>query len=257
MVKKSLDIAEQLHYLEEYKNIKVDYASAERLLSEVGYINVISPYKHYYHVGKEQGKHVYPVETELSCYIERYEADKKATMIIRENLFEYEKLIKTQIVIALTEKYDECENTADIKSKIIRDLQIVIRRVENSQQNQKSERKLEYLIKLKDKFDVEYEYYLILNQLQFGELKTFADIIPNRYQTDELRYFFKNGDTLRIIRNNISHSSFIEIYLNKLNKQLFKKNIRALIRIETKLLFCECVNYNHLYNSYNKFQKNK
>lgn len=85
--------------------------------------------------------------------------------------------------------------------------------------------------------------------------KELKDIIPFKYQNDELKYFFKNGDTLRIIRNNISHSSFIEVYLNNLDKKLFDKNIKALKRIESKLLFYNVVNYKQLYNSYSKFKK--
>lgn len=257
MAKKSLCIEEQIQHLKLNKNIEIDYVSEHRILSEVGYINLISPYKHYYHVGKEAGKHVYPNKINLSSYIDRYLSDKNITMNIRENLFEYEKLIKTQIGIALASKYSSSETTNDIKLEIIKDIEIVIIRVKSSKKNEWSEKKLKYLEILKQKFEVNNEYYLIMNQLQFGELRTFKDIVPFKYQNDELKYFFKNGDTLRIIRNNISHSSFIEVYLNNLDKKLFDKNIKALRRIESKLLFYNVVNFNQLYNSYNKFKKHR
>lgn len=257
MAKRSLCIEEQIQHLESNKNVEIDCTDEHRLLSEIGYINLVSPYKHYYHKGKDSGKHVYPDKTNLSSYVDRYSVDKDITMNIRENLFEYEKLIKTQIGLALANKYSDCETTNDIKSEIIKDIQLVITRVENSKSNKKSEQKLKYLRILKEKFVVESEYYLIMNQLQFGELRTFDDIIPFNYQTDELKYFFKNGDTLRIIRNNISHSSFIEVYLNNLEKWKFNKNIKALRRISKKLLFSRPVNFGQLFNSYNKFKKYK
>ncbi|WOO87449.1 hypothetical protein RZE82_00490 [Mollicutes bacterium LVI A0039] len=257
MTKKSLCIEEQIEHLELNKKVEIDNVDEQRLLTEVGYINLISPYKHYYHVGKKSGKHVYPYKTNLSSYVDMYLSDKNITMNIRENLFEYEKLIKTQIGIALANKYDSCDTTNEIKLEIIKDLKLVISRVECSQRNERSERKIKYLNQLMEKFEVESEYYLIMNKLQFGELKTFKDIIPFKYQNSELKYFFQNGDTLRIIRNNISHSSFIEVYLNNLNRKLFTKNINALKRIGDKLLFSKHVEFNRLYNSYNKYEKNK
>lgn len=255
MSKKSLDINQQLDYLEKYKKVNLDYIDSKRLLNEIGYVNIISPYKHYYHTGKESGKHIYPAEVDISSYINRYLDDKEVTMNIRENLFEYEKLIKTQIGSALSKKYAYCDKTHQIKSVIITDLNRVIRRIEAGKVNEWSVRKVKYLELLKEKFDADKEYYLIMNQLQFGELRTFSDIIPFKYQEDELKYFFKNGDTLRIIRNNISHSSFIEVYLNNLDKHMFYRNINALKRIQRKILFGKHVNFNQLHNSFNKYNK--
>lgn len=178
MSKKSLDINQQLDYLEKYKNVNLDYIDSKRLLNEIGYVNIISPYKHYYHTGKESGKHIYPAEVDISSYINRYLDDKEVTMNIRENLFEYEKLIKTQIGSALSKKYAYCDKTHQIKSVIITDLNRVIRRTEAGKVNEWSVRKVKYLELLKEKFDADKEYYLIMNQLQFGELRTFSDIIP-------------------------------------------------------------------------------
>lgn len=96
-----------------------------------------------------------------------------------------------------------------------------------------------------------------MNQLEFGSMKSFKDIIPNKYQSQELKYFFENGDTLRIIRNNISHSSFIQIYLNNLNLSLFRRNINALKRIESKIQLGEKIDYNYLHRSHSKYNKSK
>lgn len=194
------------------------------------------------------------VKINVSSYVDMCLTDKDIPMKIRENLFEYEKLEKTQIGIALAKKYSDCQITNDTKLEIIKDLQLVITRIKNSQLNEWAERKLKYLKILKEKFEAESQYYLIMNKLQFGELRAFDVIIPFKYQSNELKYFFKNGDALRIIRNNISHSSFIEVYLNNLDKKLFDKNIKALRRIAAKLLFPKDVDFNQLYNSYNKFK---
>lgn len=256
MGKKSLTIEEQLIYLRNVKNISIDNEDECLMyLSKIGYINFISPYKHYFHEGKYNGKHIYPNLINISEYYKAYNKDRQLTISIRENVFDYEKLIKTHIADSISKMYNELQTTEELKHKIIEELELIILKLDSNKNQDKVRIKIQYLEKLRKKFSDDSEYYLIMNKLEFGALRSFKDLIPNSYRSTELKYFFENGDTLRIIRNNISHSSYIQIYLNNLNLSLFRRNINALKRLEQVLLNPSEVNYTYLQISHSKYNK--
>lgn len=257
MAKKSLTIEEQLIHLKNVKNISIDNEDECLMyLSKIGYINLISPYKHYFHKGKFNGKHIYPTIIDISEYYRAYNKDRQLTISIRENIFDYEKLIKTHIADSVSKMYNELQTTEELKYKIIEELEQIILKLNSNENQDKVRIKIKYLEKLRKKFsDDDSEYYLIMNKLEFGALRSFKDLIPNSYRSNELKYFFENGDTLRIIRNNISHSSYIQIYLNNLNLSLFRRNIKALKRLERVLLNPSEVNYTCLQISHSKYNK--
>lgn len=131
-------------------------------MSNIGYINLISSYKHYFHDGKHNGKHIYSSVTDITEYYKMYEADKNLTMSIRENIFEYEKLIKTHIGDSISRKYNELDTTNAIKTQIIVDLEDVISKLSPNTDDVKLRKKVKYLEKLKLKFsESDKEYYLV------------------------------------------------------------------------------------------------
>ncbi len=258
MLKKSLNIMEQLNYLKENKNIIIDdLEEAEKILSSLGYINLISPYKHYFHSGKIEGKHIYEGQVTIDDYVKKYNEDKEITMYIRENIYEFEKLVKTQITNVICVEYSECENTEKVKEKIVEKIEQKISQLEEITSSTLDENKLtnkiKYYQELKIKFEDFNQYYLIINKLELGKLITLVNLFDENNFTTELKYFKYNSNTLRIIRNNISHCTFIQIYLNNLDMKFKRNNLKVLKRIELYLINNKEINYNLLENSYIKY----
>lgn len=95
-MKKAKKFNDLISYIKNEKNLKKEDIS---YLEYIGYLNLITPYKHFFHEGKSNGKHIYKKQVNISEYIKYYNDDLNQTLIIREVIYAYEKSVKSLINI--------------------------------------------------------------------------------------------------------------------------------------------------------------
>lgn len=99
--KKPLLLHEQIDYLHLKKNISFDNTNisfAENCLLKYNYINVITPFKHYYAlknsdyqlIKDDNENHIYPKETDFLEYIVRYSNERQVYPTIFQNISTFE-----------------------------------------------------------------------------------------------------------------------------------------------------------------------
>ena len=99
--KKPLSIDEQIEYLKANKRVvfnQVDEKTAALILYEFNYINVITPYKHYFTlkdakgvcIRDKNGKHVYTHDTDFIEYYQLYMKERSKYPTIYKNIMKFE-----------------------------------------------------------------------------------------------------------------------------------------------------------------------
>lgn len=254
LTKKSDDI---ILFLKEDKKIKnID----KELLKTIGYMNLITPYKHFFHKGKDiNGNHKYEIETELKIYYNYYINDKKQTQIIRELIFDFEKNLKSEINIFLSDKYENIpvEKVNEIiKEEIIKYIEnIKFSDITDEDKKARLLYKIEKLEQLIEKIGKEKTFYLSVNKLELSNIKGILDVYSiNRYIS---KFFYSNFNNVRVLRNSLSHGDTIQMHLNRLKEKEYNKTIEIIKYLSKNNKFNEVeIDYRTLDKSY-KIYNNK
>ncbi len=244
-------------YLEKTKNIINITQEEKKLIYSIGYINIITPYKHYFHKGKDiNGNHIYDGNNTISDYLKLYVEDKEETKKIREIIYDYEKLLKSQINEEISQLYIGL-NIDNVKLLIQEVINVNIIKFKKFLEEQKGNEKLIYKIKnyeeLLDYFKSEKSYYLLISQANLSQIKTIIDIF--KFKSPEIKFYSENFRVIRIMRNSLSHGDTIQMHLNRLNNKEFKKTISSIKAINRYNFYTSEINFLMLNKSYEKYNQ--
>lgn len=115
--------------------------------------------------------------------------------------------------------------------------------------NKKLKYKKDMFNKLSKSFMLEKPYYLVINNFDFSNIKTFLELYKIRDK--KVKYFNDNFNRLRFLRNSLSHGDNIQLHLNRLKKDDYKKTIENIKKLNRYNLNTDLrIKYNLLNISY-------
>lgn len=238
---------EQIDYLRNYKHINID-KNGELLLKKIGYVNLITPYKHFFHKGKnEKGYYIYEGRYRIQDYYAKYKVDIEETIKVREIVYSFEKNLKSFLCESISNRY-EGFNVKCVNSGIIADIKLLKTKISRKPQ---ANLKIEYLNDIIACFSRDAYYFLIVNKLNLSQLRTMLDIY--RQRNNEVLYFIEYFNDIRILRNTLSHGDTVQMYLNRSNRYHYNTTIRCIKKMNKFNLCCKDIDYYLLSESYKKY----
>ncbi len=241
---------EIIRYLYENKKCIVN-ESEQNILFSIGYVNLITPYKHFFHKGTDfLGKHIYNHEKNVIEYKKLYDEDIEQTIIIREIIYQFEKLLKSLTINLLS---DELKNEQIVA--IEQGNEYIINKISYIIKRNKGNKYSEYLKSILKEFSMnDKSFYLTINKFSIVQLKNFINIF--KFKEKEINLFFEYYHTIRTLRNSISHGDTIQMHLNRLTNKEYHETTNVIKKIDKfNLEKKENINYLLYKKSYDLYNK--
>lgn len=230
--KPSKSILEQINYLNEKKKVQFNDMSKEiagENLLRYNYINVITPFKHYFakknekhEVIKQEGRHIYTRNVEFSEYYELFVRERSLYPTIINNILEFEIHFKSILAyIVLTEidlsSSDKLINFLDYLKLSFATLNFSKKRI-NHMNN--------HLDSLKTDVFKYADVYCFFDRMSLGNILTIFICLNEKYQKsifNILKQYKQNLNVVSIsqfidrvfcivsIRNCVMHSNSLEV----------------------------------------------
>lgn len=102
------DFSEQVEYVKIQKKVKVSNPKElEQIFRSYNYSNIITPYKVYFHEGKDSaGNHIYKQETDIQKYYEYHKEDKMFSRELQQICYEFETFITTGLIFLVNRELE-------------------------------------------------------------------------------------------------------------------------------------------------------
>lgn len=242
MFKKPLTLNEQLDHLKANKRVvfndgAVDEEIAAEYLLRYNYINLISPFKHDFHKGKNQfGKHVYDEDIEFSEYLKRFNKDMNKCKNLRERILDFEMQFNAILCYCLFIKYKQ-DNRLEIK-QMIDDFRSNARKLLN-----KSSYYMETINNIeKDIFVNDLSPYIAFDRLSIGKLAHVFNVSDEEVKNEVfeiLKKFKFQFATTNIkdfenvlfyivgLRNTVAHNNSLTIFIRFHNIKYSQRRTRS------------------------------
>ncbi|MFV0394701.1 MAG: hypothetical protein ACK5LC_09940 [Coprobacillaceae bacterium] len=254
--KPSKNLDEMISYLQDTKNIvfnEITKEEAKNILFEYNYINVISPFKHYFALTdkqnrpiKDKGKHIYNRTVDFKEYYEKYREERDAYPTIMENIIRFET--KYKAILAYHVFNTEVLETSNDLSNFISKLNVYL--LSQIMAHQKKRKGIFQTLKdtriknmqkqvqdLLVSIDSYHDIYCFFDRQSLGTVLTIFTCLPfdtqnnifkdlkkadNTLKTNEVPGFIRKTFTLVSIRNRVMHSNSFEILLTYYNERIKK-----------------------------------
>ncbi len=230
--KKPLTIDEQIEHLKRNKRVVFNAISEEEakvILYECNYINVITPFKHFFfkkYKGKtvkdKDNKHIYDRDVEFKEYFDKYDNERFLYSYIYKTIYDFETLFNSMLSYETIhyynlESYDKFDNFINVLSNQINSL-----RTSDEQKKTLNEVVSKFNSKLKDCNSI----YIFFDRLSLAETLTVFRLVDLKLQMiifDKIKKCSFNFNASNItqfieitfkivsIRNCVCHGNSLEI----------------------------------------------
>lgn len=231
-------LQQQIDHLHDYKQVvfnQINEVNAKEHLLLYNYINIISPFKHYFaekvnnELIKKNGRHVYNREIDFNEYYERYKAERDKYPNIIQNVIMFETKFKSILAYNILTS-TKILNDTDLK-RFLEGVQLNISA--NSKFDSKRIDKLNSTIdKLKNDIEKYHDVYCYFDRMTLGEALTIFCGLEHDQQNDIFKIckdknlsfnvdktpdFITKIFTTVSIRNCVIHGNSLEVLIRFYN----------------------------------------